>query len=994
MKKYIIAGLLVFSVFVPVASFAQVLPGDVDPAPDNSDCISITNNLRYRSRDINTNGEVSTLQDFLQSQNYLNSEPTGYFGLLTLKAVKDFQSANSINPTGYVVPITRAKISTLTCGTTTDPLPTYPIPGCPPGALYNSQTGERCVTTTPTFPPGCSSNSGYSSTTGQPCGNNNPVISGVSGPQSLNVNETGTWKVTASDSSGGNLSYSVYWGDEAPVAYPTGTMSPIRMSAPQQSATFTHSYSQAGIYTPVFTVDNDRGQGAKTSLSVNVGEVVNPNNNYPKIVGYPAIPTNIQPGQIVSFSWSAADADNDDLGWSVDWGDGIGPTSTCIMNPPKGTGQNWSFSASHAWSKMGTYILQITVYDCRGGSFSDSIKIVVGLTTQSSITVLSPNGGETWTKGTTQIIKWQDNKVAQYDVFLVPYQAPCTSNICPMTSLNAYPYHVPYTIAKNVYSSSSNFQGSYAWSVGTRMPLNYNDEKNIVPDGAYTIQVCDTATDGCDSSDSYFKITSNTTQPSITITSPNGGETYFIPGTTENSIIKVRWQTNNVSSSQNLDIIRLRAYPNGKEYNLASNVINDGQEAIAIPSNVPVGAYTLEIKTYVNGTLVMDSSDSYFKIVSETSTNSFPKIGPFSIPNNITAGQSTSFTFSATDADNDDLFWSVDWGEGVGSGSACPVNPPSGTGQNWSYSAPHTWNQAGTYLIQVYVNDCRGGSASTAFDLKVVGTSYPLTITTSSPLPNAKVGNAYSTNIVASGVVAPFSWSLSGTGLPPGLSLLYGDNLGISGTPTTAGTYNFTVTITSGSSTSTGGVRTTSKQFTLTVDSVTTSAPTITSVTPTAVVSGQTTITIVGTNLRNTSNGAVNVQFFDNNGARNTVVGISNAGGTQVTATVPADMVGPSGYVRMDNGTDLISNSIVLQIGAGDVLGIQSFYFTQWLQRGSYGNEVIELQKFLNTAGYDSGTADGKFGLQTEAALIKFQIANNLKGDGIVGYEVRTFLNK
>src|SRR3989344_1941230 len=363
MKKYIISILLLLGVLVPVSLFAQTNT-DIDLDGPASSCVSLqSSSLRYKSRDINTNGEVSTLQDFLQSENYLNSEPTGYFGLLTLKAVKDFQSANSINPTGYVGPITRAKISTLTCGTTTDPLPTYPIPGCPPGALYNSQTGERCVTTTPTFPPGCSSNSGYSSTTGQPCGNNNPVISGVSGPQSLNVNQQGTWTVKAYDKNGGNLSYSVYWGDEAPVAYPTGTMSPIRMSAPQQSATFTHSYSQAGIYTPVFTVDNDRGQGAKTSLSVNVGEVVNPNNNYPKIVGYPAIPTNIQPGQIVSFSWSAADADNDDLGWSVDWGDGIGPTSTCIMNPPKGTGQNWSFSASHAWSKMGTYILQITVYD-------------------------------------------------------------------------------------------------------------------------------------------------------------------------------------------------------------------------------------------------------------------------------------------------------------------------------------------------------------------------------------------------------------------------------------------------------------------------------------------------------------------------------------------------------------------------------------------------------------------------------------------------------
>src|SRR3989344_1050140 len=113
MKKYIgilfVLGLLI----APAFSFAQV--GDVDPNPTASDCVALQNNLRYRDRDINKNGEVSTLQDFLQSEGYLNSEPTGYFGLLTFKAVKDFQKANGISPTGYVGPITRAKIKALTC---------------------------------------------------------------------------------------------------------------------------------------------------------------------------------------------------------------------------------------------------------------------------------------------------------------------------------------------------------------------------------------------------------------------------------------------------------------------------------------------------------------------------------------------------------------------------------------------------------------------------------------------------------------------------------------------------------------------------------------------------------------------------------------------------------------------------------------------------------------------------------------------------------------
>ena len=113
---------------------------------------------------------------------------------------------------------------------------------------------------------------------------NNPVISGVSGPQTLNVNQAGTWKVTASSSNGGSLSYAVVWGDEITVVYAVCSNGTDCSSSqnPQQSATFTHSYSQAGTYTPTFTVTSantimcvttpcpSNGGSAITSLTVKV----------------------------------------------------------------------------------------------------------------------------------------------------------------------------------------------------------------------------------------------------------------------------------------------------------------------------------------------------------------------------------------------------------------------------------------------------------------------------------------------------------------------------------------------------------------------------------------------------------------------------------------------------------------------------------------------------------------------------------------------------
>lgn len=65
---------------------------------NESTCVSLQNNIYYGTRDSSVNGEVSILQDFLQANNYLSNNPTGFFGLMTTNAIKAFQSANNIAP--------------------------------------------------------------------------------------------------------------------------------------------------------------------------------------------------------------------------------------------------------------------------------------------------------------------------------------------------------------------------------------------------------------------------------------------------------------------------------------------------------------------------------------------------------------------------------------------------------------------------------------------------------------------------------------------------------------------------------------------------------------------------------------------------------------------------------------------------------------------------------------------------------------------------------
>ena len=82
-----------------------------------------------------------------------------------------------------------------------------------------------------------------------------------------------------------------------------------------------------------------------------------------------------------------------------------------------------------------------------------------------------------------------------------------------------------------------------------------------------------------------------------------------------------------------------------------------------------------------------------------------------------------------------------------------------------------------------------------------------LAITTAS-LPAGTVNAAYSQTLAATGGTTPYSWSVSAGTLPAGLSLSAAGVLG--GTPTTAGTSNFTVQVTGGG--------TATKAFTVTIN--------------------------------------------------------------------------------------------------------------------------------------------------------------------------------
>jgi len=130
-----------------------------------------------------------------------------------------------------------------------------------------------------------------------------------------------------------------------------------------------------------------------------------------------------------------------------------------------------------------------------------------------SITVLSPNGGETWTKGTTQTIKWQDNRPMPTCNSITDSTAGVSPSCLPFG--NYYDIYLKETCAGEVctsiarpgYQIASKISGySYDWTVGTIKDLY----ATIISDNYYIIQVCQAGTSICDSSYSFFKIVSPT----------------------------------------------------------------------------------------------------------------------------------------------------------------------------------------------------------------------------------------------------------------------------------------------------------------------------------------------------------------------------------------------------------------------------------------------------------------------------------------------------
>ena len=213
---------------------------------------------------------------------YSLSPASGNIGTTVTITGYGFTSSNTILMDGSVVardvPITSSTgftcTDSLTCKSAVRQTLVFTVPDalapyCPVGsfcAQYMRMVTPGAYTITVTNTNGTSNGVRFTVTDGS--GSNPLSISSLDAPTSLPMGVAGTWTVrTQTNTSVGNLHYSVVWGDE--VGYQTAGAFRAPDTQPlSTTATFTHTYRTTGTYTPVFTVTDGNGHSTSASASV------------------------------------------------------------------------------------------------------------------------------------------------------------------------------------------------------------------------------------------------------------------------------------------------------------------------------------------------------------------------------------------------------------------------------------------------------------------------------------------------------------------------------------------------------------------------------------------------------------------------------------------------------------------------------------------------------------------------------------------------------
>lgn len=233
---------------------------------------------------------------------------------------------------------------------------------------------------------------------------------------------------------------------------------------------------------------------------------------------------------------------------------------------------------------------------CYNGQWSSCV-VSSPTPTNGSVSITSPTTNNvSWQRGTLQTIAWTSTSPS------VDITLSSTSNV--------------FNGSSSLLLIGGQTGSTWSWSAG-----NWKDGvTSIAPDGNYTMWVCPTGTETGPLCGSFnLNIYTPAGQPSLTVTSPNGGE-QLVQGQTYN----ITWTSQNIPSTGNI-YIALVNDTLGRQYGLTTTIGNSGSYSWTVPTtninydSILGNQFKIQVQYSPSTTVYSAKSSNYFSIVTPAS---------------------------------------------------------------------------------------------------------------------------------------------------------------------------------------------------------------------------------------------------------------------------------------------------------------------------------------------------------------------------------------
>lgn len=278
-------------------------------------------------------------------------------------------------------------------------------------------------------------------------------------------------------------------------------------------------------------------------------------------------------GEEVTIEWTSQNI-NDEVSLALYNDDGYYQN----LDPHTTDDGSHTFTLSHAIDAGVDYKIRIkSIHASEIRDYSELPFTVEQGLPDPELTVVAPNGGDLWEWGTEVELAWETGGLSE-DVKLALFKGNS--------------YH------KTIANTAPN-TGSFVWEVPES--VGQGDDYRFRVRSTDDFQLVDF-------SDAFFSVGPGPNTPSLTMTNPNGGETWTLGET-----VSVQWETNNVEGNVKLALFEGNTY----RKTIVNSTANDGEYTWEVPGWLPTGDnFRVRVRSTEDISIV-DFSDAYFSLVDQ-----------------------------------------------------------------------------------------------------------------------------------------------------------------------------------------------------------------------------------------------------------------------------------------------------------------------------------------------------------------------------------------